>query len=133
MLNAYFELLQLIENDSSRYMCLKTLQQLLHEPIQQAGGKHSNMDGLLAQPGLLQSLAQSVYDFELIVAKNSGYVFTDCVKVLGHIANFSNSDDNGFNCEDEVAVKFRQEASNTFGRSVDCALEILTQVMVLDL
>jgi predicted aldo/keto reductase-like oxidoreductase len=53
MLNAYFMSLQLIENDSSRYQCLKTLQQLLHEH----DGKQSNMEGLLAQPDSLKSLA----------------------------------------------------------------------------
>lgn len=31
ILHAYFKSLQLIESDASRYLCLKTLQQLLHE------------------------------------------------------------------------------------------------------
>ena len=91
------------------------------------------MDGLLAQADLLKSLAQSVYDFELTVARNSGFQFVDSIKVLEHIADYSASDDTRFNSEDEEVIRYRQEANSTFGRSVDCALEILTQVMVLDL
>lgn len=91
------------------------------------------MDGFLAQPGLLQVLAKSVYDFELAVANNFGFQFADSVKMLERIADHSASDDIRFNYEDESVVRQWQEANSNFGRSVDCALEILTQVMVLDL
>jgi hypothetical protein len=52
---------------------------------------------------------------------------------LEHIANFSPSEETNISSGSEAIDKFFKVESNLYSRSIDCALEILIQVAVIDL
>lgn len=66
-------MLQLIENDASRYICIKSLQSLLQEPVQSADGQRLNMDYIHLKPGLLECFVEKIYEYQIAVASQNGF------------------------------------------------------------